>query len=126
MFSECLHFKCFKVSCINIRNFGSSLHSLSVLQNCLKLLQVITDTAVMDEAEIAYQGAGAVAMLVGRSKSSKIAIEIERKNVPYMKNTNDFLKPRYSKQLSPFMRGRESMDGYLNSLEYCVTKTKER
>ena len=43
-----------------------------------------------------------------------------------MKNTNDFFKPRYSKQLSPHARMHESMDNYLVALDYCALKTRER
>ena len=68
------------------------------------------------------QGAGAVAMLLGRDP----ALQILRDSVTCMKNTNDFFKPRYSKQLSPCMRPRESMDNYLASLDYCAERTRER
>jgi len=83
---------------------------------------VVCDVAPMDDGEMGFQGAGAVAMLLGRDP----ALQILRDSVTCMKNTNDFFKPRYSKQLSPCMRPRESMDNYLASLDYCATKMRER
>ena len=43
-----------------------------------------------------------------------------------MRSTEDFLKPRYSKQVSPFIRNQDSMKYYLDALGYCVEETKKR
>jgi len=96
---------------------------------------VATDTAVMDEKDVSYQGAGAVAMLVSRESvyqqvfkkaaGTPLPVVIERSSISLMRNTQDFLKPRYASQLSPFMRGRESMEHYLEAMRYCVQRTSE-
>jgi 3-hydroxy-3-methylglutaryl CoA synthase len=96
---------------------------------------VICDTAVMDPNDVGMQGAGGVALLVGNPRNYKAMsafsntsppIVISKKHVTLMRNTEDFLKPRYSNQCSPFMRGRESMDHYLEALEYCAETSKSR
>jgi len=85
---------------------------------------VSTDTAIMDEAEIGFMGAGAVAVLVGYNP----AIEILPSPVAEMKSTLDFLKPKVHDHnvLTPRMRSRESMDHYLAALDAVTHKTAER
>lgn len=55
-----------------------------------------------------------------------LPIVIERQALPLMRNTQDFLKPRYATQLSPYMRGTESMDHYLEALVYCARRSSEK
>jgi len=95
---------------------------------------VVTDTAVMNETEVSFQGAGAVALLLTRESVYQevfrtrrhLPVAIERQAVPLMRNTQDFLKPRYAAQLSPYIRGTESMNHYLEALEHCARRTGER
>ncbi len=141
---------------------------------------VVTDTAEMGEDSVSFQGAGAVAMLVGSAKwfgpqgdydddddcegdeeeeedyddvnlkntpkatrstarsfgpkttssllprsNGRVPIVIERNPVTVMRCTEDFMKPRYSPQVSPYIRGKESMEYYLESLGYCVEETNK-
>ena len=83
---------------------------------------VITDVANMNVESIAWQGGGAIAILIGPNPS----IEILTHPVSYMKNTDDFLKPRYSTQITPYMKGKKSMDSYLAALDYTIQHTNQQ
>lgn len=43
-----------------------------------------------------------------------------------MKNTDGFLKPRYSTQITPYMKGRQSMESYLAALDYTSKHTTKQ
>jgi hydroxymethylglutaryl-CoA synthase len=82
---------------------------------------VATDTADMDLEQSGWRGAAAVAMLVGPDPW----IEIHPERVSCFKNTHDFLKPRHSKKLSPYIQTRASMDYYVHALDYTIDRMKE-
>jgi len=82
---------------------------------------VATDTADMDVKDSAWRGASAVAMLVGPNPW----IEIHPERMSCFKNTHDFLKPRYSNQISPVMQTKASMDYYVHALDYTLEKMKQ-
>lgn len=77
---------------------------------------VATDTADMDLHDSSWRGASAVAMLVGPNPW----VEIHPERVSCFKNTHDFLKPRYSNQVTPHMQTQKSMNYYIEALDTCI------
>ncbi len=81
---------------------------------------VATDTADMDLIDSSWRGAAAVAMLVGPNPW----VEIHPERTSCFKNTQDFFKPRFATQVSPFIQTKESMTNYINALDTCITSMK--
>mmetsp|Transcript_39761 Transcript_39761/g.58083 ORF Transcript_39761/g.58083 Transcript_39761/m.58083 type:complete len:916 (+) Transcript_39761:1-2748(+) len=100
--------------------YGGTAALLNTISWCRETggygIVVTTDTADMDISDSAWRGASAVAMYVGPDPW----IEIHPERVSCFKNTMDFLKPRYSNQITPHMQTRESMNHYIEALDNCV------
>lgn len=79
---------------------------------------VATDTAEMGLGESAWRGASAVALLIG----PKPWIEIHPERASCFRNTYDFLKPRFSTQIAPFVKKNTSMGHYLEALDLTIQK----
>jgi len=104
--------------------YGGAAALLNTISWCRETgefgIVVATDTADMDLLDSSWRGASAVAMLVGPDPW----IEIHRERASCFKNTNDFLKPRYSQQITPYMQTKASMSYYIEALTSCIESLK--
>lgn len=99
--------------------YGGAAALLNTISWCRETcgygIVVACDTADMDLQDSAWRGASAVAMLVGPDPWVEI-----HERVSCFKNTHDFLKPRYSTKITPYMHTKDSMNHYIESLDSCI------
>ena len=106
--------------------YGGTAALLNTISWCRETggfgIVVACDTADMDLQDSAWRGASAVAMLIGPNPW----IEIHSERVSCFKNTHDFLKPRYTTQVTPHMQTKSSMNYYIEALDKCIESMKNK
>lgn len=104
--------------------YGGAAALINTLAYCRETgrygVVIATDTTDMDFVDSAWRGASAVAMLIGPQPW----IELHPERASYFKNRHDFLKPRYSPQVSPFVQKKASTMNYIEALDSTLNKMK--